>query len=107
MNESHQRRAAREVAAGREVEPMIVELFGSGCEKCQAMEVSLRLALDELGMGDSATLYRIEDPASMVGRGVWRAPGLALDGKVVVRGRAPEPNELKKLIVAATERAGG
>jgi len=86
---------------------MIVELFGSGCEKCQALEVSLRRALDELGMTDEVTLYRIEDPASMVGRGVWRAPGLALDGKVVVRGRVLEPAEIKALIVAATERAGG
>jgi len=86
---------------------MIVELFGSGCEKCQALEDALRLALDELGMTEDATIYRIKDPASMVGRGVWRAPGLALDGKVVIRGRAPEPAELKELIVAATERAGG
>ena len=86
---------------------MIVELFGSGCEKCQALEVSLRRALDELGMTDEVTLYRIEDPASMVGRGVWRAPGLALDGKVVVRGRVLEPAEIKALLVAATERAGG
>ena len=86
---------------------MIVELFGSGCEKCRALEDELRRALDELGMSDDATLYRIEDPASMVGRGVWRAPGLALDGRVVVRGRAPGPDELKELIVAATERAGG
>ena len=86
---------------------MIVELFGSGCEKCQALEDALRLALDELGMTEDATIYRIKDPASMVGRGVWRAPGLALDGKVVVRGRAPGPAELKELIVAATERAGG
>ena len=86
---------------------MIVELFGSGCEKCQALEDALRRALEELGMSDEAVLYRIKDPASMVGRGVWRAPGLALDGKVVVRGRAPEPAELKELIVAARERAGG
>ena len=86
---------------------MIVELFGFGGEKCRALEESLRRALDELGMADEATLYRIEDPASMVGRGVWRAPGLALDGKVVVRGRVADPAEIKAWIVAATERAGG
>ena len=86
---------------------MIVELFGSGCEKCQVLEDALCRALDELGMSDDAVLYRIKDPASMVGRGVWRAPGLALDGKVVVRGRASGPAELKELLVAAAERAGG
>ena len=86
---------------------MVVEVFGSGCEKCQALEDALRLALDELGMTDDARLYRIEDPASMVGRGVWRAPGLALDGKVVVRGRVPGSAEVKELLVAAVERAGG
>jgi len=57
---------------------MIVELFGSGCEKCQALEDAL-----------------------------CRALGLALDGKVVVRGRAPAAAELKELIAAAAERAGG
>ena len=86
---------------------MIVELFGFGCEKCQVLEDALCRALDELGMSDDAVLYRIKDPASMVGRGVWRAPGLALDGKVVVRGRAPAAAELKELLVAAAERAGG
>ena len=86
---------------------MIVELFGNGCESCRALEEALRRALDDLGMTDEATLYRVEDPASMVGRGVWRAPGLALDGKVVVRGRAPETAELKALIAAAAQRAGG
>jgi len=86
---------------------MIVELFGNGCEKCRALEDALRSALDDLGMAADATLFRVEDPASMVGRGVWRAPGLALDGKVVVRGRAAGPAELKGLLVAAAERAGG
>jgi small redox-active disulfide protein 2 len=86
---------------------MIVKVFGSGCDGCQALEDALRLALDELGMTGDATLYRITDPASMVGRGVWRAPGLALDGKIVVRGRVPGSAELKDLLVAAAERAGG
>jgi hypothetical protein len=44
-------------AADREVAHMIVELFGSGCEKCQALEDALHLALDDLGMTDEATLY--------------------------------------------------
>jgi predicted thioredoxin/glutaredoxin len=90
----------------REVVEMILEVFGPDGEKCQALEDGLRRALDELGMRDDVTLYRIEDPASAVGRGVWRVPGLALDGRVVVRGRVPEPAELKGLIVAAAERAG-
>jgi len=86
---------------------MIVELFGSGCAKCQALEDALRQALDELGMSEDATIYRIQDPASIVGRGVWRVPGLALDGKVVLRGTAPMTAELKELLAAASERAGG
>ncbi len=80
---------------------MILEIFGSGCEKCRALEAAVHAALDELGLASETTIYRIEDPACMVGRGVWRAPGLAVDGRVVSRGRELTAAEVGDLIRSA------
>lgn len=80
---------------------MILEIFGSGCEKCRALEAAVHDALDELGVAADTTIYRIEDPATMVGRGVWRAPGLAVDGRVVSRGRLLTAAEVRDLIRSA------
>ena len=86
---------------------MIVEVFGKGDKATGALQASLEKALADLGMAGDATLYRIEDPAHMVGRGVWRGPGLALDGKVVCRGRVPTASEVREYLETATRRAGG
>lgn len=80
---------------------MIVEIFGPPDRRRDELERSVRRALDELGLSRGATIYRIEDPASMVGRGVWRAPGLAVGGKVVARGRELTAAEVEDLLRAA------
>ena len=41
----------------------------------------------------------------MVGRGVWRAPGLAVDGKVVSRGKPLSATRVADLIRAARQTA--
>jgi hypothetical protein len=80
---------------------MILEIFGCRDEACESLESAVGEALGELGLADETTIYRIEDPASMVGRGVWRAPGLAVDGKVVSRGRVLTAAEVAELIRSA------
>jgi hypothetical protein len=85
---------------------MIVEVFGKPDEITGALRASLEEALADLGLAEDATVYRIEDPAHMVGRGVWRGPGLAVDGKVVCRGRVPTRDEVREYLAAA-RRAGG
>jgi hypothetical protein len=36
-----------------------------------------------------------------VARSVWRSPGLRVDGRVVCRGRVPEPEEIRGFLEAA------
>lgn len=80
---------------------MILEIFGCDDDACASFARAVDEALNDLGLMDETTIYRIEDPASMVGRGVWRAPGLAIDGKVVSRGRQLSVAEVKELIRSA------
>ncbi len=79
---------------------MILEVFASGGETGAAFERAVRQAVDDIGLTAETTIYRIEDPALMVGRGVWRSPGLAVDGKVVLRGKAMSGAELRALIAS-------
>jgi hypothetical protein len=85
---------------------MIVELFGTD-QKAAELETTLERVFGELSPPGGVTLYRVEDPAHMVGRGVWRSPGLALDGKVVCRGRVPTAAEIRGWLAAAAQKAGG
>ncbi len=79
---------------------MILELFACDEKLCVDLESAVDDALRELGLADETTIYRITDPASMVGRGVWRAPGLAVNGKVVSRGRPLTAAQVADLIRA-------
>jgi hypothetical protein len=81
---------------------MILELFACDDQHRADLETAVGEALRDLGLDGEATIYRITDPARMVGRGVWRAPGLAVDGKVVSRGRPLSAVQVADLIRAAT-----
>ena len=80
---------------------MILELFACDDRLCADLESAVDEALHDLGLADQTTIRRITDPASMVGRGVWRAPGLAVNGKVVSRGEALSAARVADLIRAA------
>ena len=80
---------------------MILEIFACDHELCVDLESAVDQAVRELGLTGETTVYRITDPASMVGRGVWRAPGLAVNGKVVSRGKPLSAGEIASLIRTA------
>ena len=80
---------------------MILEIFACDDGLCVDLQSAVDAALCELGLAGAATVYRITDPASMVGRGVWRAPGLAVNGKVVSRGKPLSVERVVELIRAA------
>jgi hypothetical protein len=80
---------------------MILEIFACDDELCVDLESAVDAAVRQLGLGEETTVYRVSDPASMVGRGVWRAPGLAVNGRVVSRGKALSAEEIANLIRVA------
>ena len=72
---------------------MKVEVLGSGCKKCQALEEQTRAALNELGI--QAEVEHVSDLRRIMGYGVLSTPALVVDGKVKCAGRMPGAEELK------------
>jgi hypothetical protein len=85
----------------------VIEVFGKRDGATGALQANRKEALAGLGLAGDAIVYLIEDPAHMVGRGVWRGPGLAVDGRVACRGRVPTVRDVRAYLEAATCGAAG
>lgn len=76
-----------------------IQVLGSGCAKCNALEEAVRQALAELGM-DTAVSH-VTDFGRIAAYGVMSTPALAVDGQVVSCGRVLTKEEAKTLIQRA------
>jgi len=71
-------------------------VLGTGCPKCKQLE---KLVIDfTIGHGIDAEVTKETDIMKIMNYGVMSTPGLVVDGKVVMSGRLPTPEDLKKLI---------
>ncbi|HOI50457.1 MAG TPA: thioredoxin family protein [Prolixibacteraceae bacterium] len=75
---------------------MEIVVLGTGCPKCQTLEKMTRETAS--GMGIDATVRKEDDILKIMQYGVMRTPALVIDGKVVLSGRLPGAEELKKLL---------
>jgi small redox-active disulfide protein 2 len=76
-----------------------VRIIGIGCARCNDLEQRARDALAELGI--AAEVDHVKDLKIFASMGVFMTPGLVVDGKVVVQGRVPSKDEMKKLLGGA------
>ena len=83
---------------------MKIEILGMGCSKCKKLTELACEAVKELGIAaEFAKVDKIED---IMKYGVMSTPALAIDGKVVVSGRVPSKEEIKKLIEGKEVKKG-
>lgn len=75
---------------------MVIKVLGTGCTKCNELENATREAIAALGI--HATIEKEEDIMKIMEYGVMRTPALVVDGKVIVSGKAPNADEIKKLL---------
>ncbi len=75
---------------------MEIKVLGTGCTKCNELENATREAIAALGI--HATIEKEEDIMKIMEYGVMRTPALVVDGKVIVSGKAPNADEIKKLL---------
>ena len=65
----------------------VVEVLGSGCQKCQYTERIVREVAKAAGI--QADIRHVTDFAEIASRGVLSTPGLVVDGVVVMAGHVP------------------
>ncbi len=75
---------------------MKIEIFGTGCPKCRTTEKNVRKAIDEMKI--QAEIVKVEDLQEIINRGVMMTPAVFVDGKALVVGHVPSPDEIKKFL---------
>ncbi len=75
---------------------MNIKVLGTGCPKCKALERKTREAVAELDI--DAEISKVEDIMKIMEYGILHTPGLVINEKVVMSGRLPTTDEIKKLI---------
>jgi small redox-active disulfide protein 2 len=77
---------------------MKVQIYGTGCAKCNMLEKAAKQAVKELGV--DVEVVKVNDINAIVEAGILATPGFAVDGEVKSMGRVPSGDEIKKWIKA-------
>ncbi len=75
---------------------MEIKILGPGCPKCKTLEQLTRQVVEQNGI--DATVTKVEDIVAIMNYGVMTTPALVIDEKVVLKGRVPSADELRKII---------
>ena len=73
-----------------------VQILGSGCPNCRALERNVRRAAAEAGI--EVELEKITDPDRIMDMGVMMTPALAVDGNVKSSGKVLRPDEIAAIL---------
>lgn len=76
---------------------MEIKILGPGCPKCKTLEKMTREVVEKNGI--EATVTKVEDIVAIMNYGVMSTPALVINEKVVLKGRLPSAEELKKLLI--------
>jgi len=75
---------------------MKLEVLGTGCPKCKKLIEVVEQTVKETGI--SAEITKVDQINNILNYSVMITPALVIDGKVVVSGRVPSKDEIKKWI---------
>ena len=78
---------------------MTIQILGSGCPKCRALEQSARDALKLAGV--EAQIEKVTDIDAITNMGVMMTPAIAIDGVVKQSGRVLRPEEIVPFLQSA------
>lgn len=73
-----------------------VKILGSGCAKCNELEVRTKEAMELVGM--QPDIEHVTDFIQIASYGVMTTPALVVDGKVVSLGKVLSVEEIKELL---------
>ncbi|MAD43087.1 MAG: thioredoxin family protein [Arcobacter sp.] len=72
---------------------MKIEILGTGCAKCKALEENVKKAVAEAGV--FAQVEKVEDIVKIMDYGVMNTPGLVINGEVKSTGKLLNSEEIK------------
>lgn len=75
---------------------MKIEILGTGCTKCKALEEATKQAVAK--SGKFAQIEKVDDIMKIMEYQVMSTPGLVIDGKVVSTGKVLSVDEIVSLI---------
>lgn len=75
---------------------MKIAILGTGCPKCIKTEEVVRKVVEENGAG--AEIIKVKEIGEIMKYNVMMTPGVAIDGKVVMAGKVPTEEEVKKML---------
>ena len=75
---------------------MLIEVFGSGCAKCETLLKHTRQAVGQLG--GEHQVVKVSDYMVMAALGILSTPALAVDGKLKFQGRVPSSEEILSIL---------
>ena len=73
-----------------------VQVLGPGCPNCQKLASLVEEAAREMGV--ECEIEKVTNIEQIVSFGVMATPALVVDGRVLVTGRVPSADELKKFL---------
>ncbi len=73
-----------------------IKILGTGCQKCKTLEKLTTEVVAENSF--DAEISKVEDIVQIMNYGVIGTPALVLNEKVLISGRVPSKDEIKKLI---------
>lgn len=76
--------------------PLEFKILGPGCINCRKLAENTEAAARELEL--PFQMEKVTDVKEMMSYGIRRTPALVVNGKVVVEGRVPPPQELMSIL---------
>ncbi len=77
---------------------MKIEILGTGCTKCKALEEAAKQAVAKVG--GFHEVKKVEDMIEIMNYGVMSTPGLVVDGEVKSTGKLLSVEEIVQLLKA-------
>lgn len=77
---------------------MKIEILGTGCTKCKALEEAAKKAVAQIG--GFHEVKKVEDMMEIMNYGVMSTPGLVVDGQVKSVGKLLSVDEIVALLKA-------
>ena len=76
-----------------------IEILGPGCARCKETYRVVRQVVETDHL--DVDVEKVESMDRMIELGLLATPGVAVDGKVVLSGRIPKVDEVRKILAGA------